>query len=202
MAYNRHTWKNNEPPALSAGNLNQIEQGIVDAHEALEQVYTKDQTYNKNEIYNKTETYSSDEVYSKAESKDLVEKKFAIWKGTEEYVGTGEITSVLTLDQARELFPGTYLTSNTKPLEDLQIIGIQYALNNNTSERGHFTRKTQRAVNNNLAYPYVEMELDVESQKYRYVAHFYRSGTGSGRLDFEILLMNTGGIQEGPSEEE
>lgn len=40
MSYTPTTWVNGQPPALNAENLNKIEQGIVGAHQGLEEEVT------------------------------------------------------------------------------------------------------------------------------------------------------------------
>lgn len=72
MAYSRTQWRESET-ALSADNMNNIEDGI---QEALSKFNALDNnTYRKTETYKKAEVYSKDESYSQAEVNSLVNEK-------------------------------------------------------------------------------------------------------------------------------
>lgn len=72
MAYSRTQWRESET-ALSAENMNNIEDGI---QEALAKANAIDSnTYRKTEVYRKEQTYNKDEVYTKAEVNTLVDGK-------------------------------------------------------------------------------------------------------------------------------
>lgn len=72
MAYRRTNWRESET-ALSADNMNNIEDGIQEALAKASSI--ENNTYRRSETYSKAEIYAKAETYTKAEVNTLVDEK-------------------------------------------------------------------------------------------------------------------------------
>lgn len=199
MAYTKTTWTD-DVTSLGPTNLNHMEQGIYDAHQAIDNVYTKSETDSSAQVtskintalgsyYPKTDTYSKTETdtkfYSKTEvdaefvpaSNGVTKDMFFLLEDSVNAVNSGEIGA-----NGYSLEVLNALGFEVESWRDFTVISVREGLTPNMVRimPQYYTSMTGADV-----FPSVSIE-----DGYMYV-NVYNGSSSAAEIFYSVLLMKT-----------
>lgn len=176
MSYSRTTWSNGAT-ALSAENMNNIEDGINEALDGFNNVYSK------SEVYNKTETYSKTEVNTAIENVvDTEIPKTVVITGSAENVAT-KTTSTVSINATALAGYGI------DDLDEWEVIAFSQAYSSATTRYFYTSNIISVASTSGTAYsPVPDISANIGSTQ-SLALTVYNGTSTTKTINYRIVLM-------------